>query len=122
MKKLLGTKPVILQRADFLSPKDLLQRACAISVIFFLLHLAGLREFTSILNGTVGSVALGWKVSGFLAVIYILFYLAFVVLVPIMILAALILFAWQRCRQKPAEPENVHRSVRRAWTAETLSE
>jgi hypothetical protein len=84
-----------LQRAEFLSPKDLLQRACAISVIFLLLHLAGLREYTSILNGTVGSMALGWKLSGFLALVYIAFYLAFVVLVPVLILAAMLLTFWQ---------------------------
>ena len=33
----------------------------------------------------------------FLAAIYIVFYLAFVVLVPILILAAGILTIWQRC-------------------------
>lgn len=97
MTKFFKKKPAISQRADFLSPKDLLQRACVLSVIFLLLHLAGLREYTSVLNGTVGSVALGWKLSGFLAVIYIAFYLAFVVLVPVMVLAAVILMVWQRC-------------------------
>jgi hypothetical protein len=90
----------MLQRAEFLSPKDLLQRAVAISVIFGCLHLAGLREFTSVLNGTIGSLALGWKLSGFFAVIYILFYLAFIILVPVQILAAIILLVWQRCRGK----------------------
>ena len=35
-----------------------------------------IREYTGILNGTVGSLALGWKLSGILAVIYIVFYLA----------------------------------------------
>ena len=84
------------RRASFLSPKDLLQRAAAITAVYLLLHLAGLREMTSVLNGTVGSVALGWKLSGILAAIYIIFYLAFVVLVPILILAALILAAWQK--------------------------
>lgn len=105
MKKLFENKSAIFQRADFLSPKDLLQRACVITVIFLLLHLAGLREYTSILNGTVGSVALGWKLSGFLAVIYIISYLAFVVLVPILILAALILLTWERCKTKRGEAQ-----------------
>lgn len=100
MIKIFKKKHAIFQRADFLSPKDLFQRAFAVTVIYLLLHLAGLREFTSVLNGTVGSVALGWKVSGFLAVIYIASYLAFVVLVPIMILAAIILVLWQRCWDK----------------------
>jgi hypothetical protein len=85
------------RRAEFLSPKDLFQRASAISGLFLLAHLAGLREFTSVLNGTIGSVAAGWKLSGFLAVIYILLYLAFVILVPVLILAAMILTVWRRC-------------------------
>lgn len=97
--------PAAFQRDQFLSPKDLLQRACAITVIYLLLHVAGLREFTSVLNGTVGSLALGWKLSAFLALIYIVFYLAFVVLVPVLVLAAAILAAWRRCAGKSVEVE-----------------
>ena len=100
MKKLSMIRNAIFQRAEFLSARDLLQRACFISVLYLLAHLAGLREFTSILNGTVGSVALGWKLSAFLAAVYILAYLAFVILVPMMILAALLLIVWQRWRRK----------------------
>jgi membrane protein DedA with SNARE-associated domain len=88
------------RRAEFLSPRDLLQRAGAISVLFLAVHLAGLREFTSVLNGTIGSVAAGWKLSGFLALIYILLYLAFVILVPVLVLAATLLVVWQRFRRK----------------------
>jgi hypothetical protein len=90
----------LFRRAEFLSPKDLLQRAGAISVLFLVVHLAGLREFTSVLNGTIGSVAAGWKLSSFLALIYILLYLAFVILVPVLVLAALMLMVWQRCVRK----------------------
>jgi hypothetical protein len=90
----------VFQRAEFLSAKDLLQRAGVISVLFLVAHLAGLREFTSVLNGTIGSVAAGWKFSGFLALIYILLYLAFVILVPVLILAAIILMVWQQYVQK----------------------
>lgn len=85
----------IFQRAEFLSARDLVQRACAISGLFLLVHLAGFRELTGVLNGTIGSLALGWNVSAFLAVIYIVFYLAFVILVPILVLAAMILMIGQ---------------------------
>jgi hypothetical protein len=115
MNKLWAQRPTILRRAAFLSPKDLLQRAAAITVIFVILHLAGLREYTSILNGTVGSVALGWKLSGFLAVVYILFYLALVVLVPILILAAGLLLAWEKISERRA----ARQGSRNAWLAET---
>jgi hypothetical protein len=100
MIKKFWRKLAIFRRAEFLSARDLLQRACAISVMFLLAHVAGLREFTSVLNGTVGSVAAGWKFSGFLAIIYIVLYLAFVILVPVLVLAALILMGWQRCVRK----------------------
>ena len=100
MIKILGQKLAIFRRAEFLSARDLLQRAGAISALFLALHLAGFREFTGVLNGTIGSLALGWNLSAFLAVIYIVFYLAFVILVPILILAAVILAMGRRCVQK----------------------
>ena len=89
MIKILWQQLAIFQPAEFLSARDLLQRALGISGLFLLAQLAGLREFTSMLNGTVGSVAAGWKLSGFLALIYILLYLAFVILVPVLV--------WRRC-------------------------
>jgi membrane protein implicated in regulation of membrane protease activity len=100
MIKLFWQRLAVFRRAEFLSPRDLLQRALGISGLFLLAHLAGLREFTSVLNGTIGSVAAGWKLSGFLALIYILLYLAFVILVPVLVLAAMILAVWRRCVQK----------------------
>jgi len=100
MKKLLWQKHAIFQRAEFLSAKDMMQRAAAISGLFLLVHLAGFREFTGILNGTIGSLSLGWNLSAFLAVIYIAFYLAFVLLVPVLILAAVILKVGQRFHRK----------------------
>ena len=78
----------------------MIQRAAAISGLFMLVHLAGFREFTGILNGTIGSLALGWNLSAFLAVVYILLYLAFVILVPVLVLAAVILSVWQWPQRK----------------------
>ncbi len=112
MKKLPGNKPAIFQRAEFLSPKDLLQRAAAISVVFLLAHLAGLREYTAVLNGTIGSVKLGWNLSAFLAAVYIALYLVVVVLVPVLILAAVILLVGQRFIRKKENPSAVSNLVR----------
>jgi hypothetical protein len=75
----------------FLSALYLLRCAAALSVLFFAAHLAGLREFTSILNGTIGSIRMTWETAALLGTIYIGFYLAFVLLVPALILAAAIL-------------------------------
>lgn len=100
MKMLSRNKHAIFQRAEFFSPWDMIQRAAAISGLFLAVHLAGFREYTGILNGTIGSVALGWGLSTFLAVIYIVLYLAFVIVVPVLLLAAAILMVWQRLRQR----------------------
>jgi len=93
-------KLTVFSRAEFMSPRDMLQRAVAISGLYLLVHLAGFREYTGILNGTIGSLDLGWKLSTFLAGIYILVYLAFVLLVPMLILAAMILKVWERVVKK----------------------
>jgi hypothetical protein len=100
MIKLFWQRLAVFQRAEFLSARDLLQRAGAISLLFLAVHLAGLREFTSVLNGTAGSLAVDVKLGTFLALIYILLYLAFVILVPVLVLAAMILTAWQWCVRK----------------------
>jgi hypothetical protein len=100
MKKKFWQKFAIFRHAEFLSARDLCQRAAAISGLFLLAHLAGLREFTSVLNGTAGSTAVDVRLGTFLAVVYILLYLAFVILVPVLILAAMLLAAWRRCDRK----------------------
>ena len=83
-------------RADFLSPKDLVRRALVIAVLYFIVSAFGLREFASILNGTIGSVALGWHMSVFLGLLYIFSYLAFVLVTPTMLIAAGILLLWKK--------------------------
>jgi hypothetical protein len=85
-----------LWRADLLSPKDLVRRALVIAAIYFVVSAFGLREFTSILNGTMGSVALGWRMSAFLGLLYIASYLAFVLVTPTMLIAAGILLLWKK--------------------------
>jgi hypothetical protein len=85
-----------LWQADFLSPKDLVRRALVIALAYFIVSAFGLREFTSILNGTVGSVSLGWHTSAFLGLLYIISYLAFVLITPTMLIAAGILLLWKK--------------------------
>jgi hypothetical protein len=100
MIKIFWQRLAIFRKAEFLSARDLCQRAAGISGLYLLVHLAGLREFTSVLNGTVGSTAVDAKLGTFLAAVYILLYLAFVILVPILILTALILTAARRLLRK----------------------
>jgi hypothetical protein len=83
-----SSRPKWFRRAEFLSARDLIQHALAVSVIFLIVHLCGLREFTSVLNGTMGSTQVSRGVAAFLGIIYVVVYVGFVVLVPILILAA----------------------------------
>jgi hypothetical protein len=69
----------------------LVEWAGLLTVLFIIAHLAGLREFTSVLNGTIGSTNVGWQIASWLGVAYVLIYLAWVIVVPILLLAALIL-------------------------------
>jgi hypothetical protein len=86
----------LLWRADFCSPKDFVRRAIFLSIAFLIVHLAGLKDFTTILNGTMGSVGLGWGMSAFLGLLYVCAWLGFVVLAPILLLAAALLAVWNR--------------------------
>ena len=82
--------------AEFLSPKDLMRRAVVLGLLFAAAHVSGLREFTSVLNGTTGSVALSWETAAFLGVLYVLAYLGVVVLAPILLLAAAVSLTWRK--------------------------
>lgn len=82
--------------ADFLSPRDLVCRAVVITVIYAAVHLAGLREYTSILNGTPGSADISRGLATFFGLGYVCAYLAFVLLVPIFLMAATLLAGWKK--------------------------
>ena len=102
MKHLFWGRLASLWRADFCSPKDFARRALLIAAVFIAADLAGLREFTSILTGTAGSTKFGWGACAFLGLAYIVAYLAFVLLVPSLLLAAGILVLWRRWRKPRA--------------------
>ncbi|MFC1744818.1 hypothetical protein ACFL35_12580 [Candidatus Riflebacteria bacterium] len=60
--------------------------ALSFSCLFLLVYLAGFREYTLVFSGTSGGS--GWV--EFFGLIYIFLYLAFVVIVPILLLASLL--------------------------------
>jgi len=82
------------------SPGYFLEWAAFLTVLFILANLAGLREFTSVLNGTIGSTSLDWQTAAFLGAVYVLIYLAFVIFVPVLIFGALILKIGRRVAAK----------------------
>ncbi len=88
--------------ADLFSPKGLVLRAGGIALLFVICELAGLRQFTTFLSGTPVSTSLGLSGSAVLGMLYIIFYLSFVLLVPILLLGALLLagaLKWLRRRE-----------------------
>jgi len=88
------------------SPRYLLEWAGFLSLLFLIVNLAGMREFTSVLNGTVGSTSLSWQTAAFLGAAYVFVYLAFVLGAPILVLSALILKLWQRLIAKGVKDES----------------
>jgi hypothetical protein len=94
--------------APFLSPKDLARSAILIALLYGILTAAGLREYTSILSGTVGSIELGWQISAFLGFAYLFAYLAFVLVAPVLLIAAVLLWFWQKLFQRsPREIQTI---------------
>jgi hypothetical protein len=86
--------------ADFFSPKDFLRHAVLIVLAFGVAHLFGLREHTSFLNGTTGSVELGYELSTFLGMTYLGLYFAAVLLAPILVLAAGLVSLWLKYQSR----------------------
>ena len=82
--------------AKFLSPRDLICRAAILTVIYAMVNVAGLREYTSILNGTAGSADISRGLAAFLGVGYVFSYLAFVLLAPIFLITAGLITAWEK--------------------------
>jgi hypothetical protein len=87
-------------KAEAFSPKYFLSRAAVLAGLFLVVHLAGLRHFTSILNGTVGSVELGRTLSALFGVGYIFAYLGVVLVAPILALAAGLVFIAEKLQPR----------------------
>ena len=104
MSKFFSRRPRV--KGPLPSPGYLLEWAVFLSVLFLVVNLAGMREFTSVLNGTVGSTNLSWQTAAFLGAAYVFVYLAFVLGAPILVLAALMLKLWQRLVAKDAADES----------------
>lgn len=86
--------------ADFLSAKDFLRHGVLMLLAFGVLHLMGLREFTSVLNGTIGTVDMNPDNAALLGILYVLFYLGAILLAPILFIAAGLLVLWKRILRK----------------------
>lgn len=98
MSKLFSRRPK--STGPLPSPGYFLEWAGFLTVLFVIVNLMGMRGFTSVLNGTIGSTTLSWQTAAFLGAVYVFVYLAFVLGAPMLVLAALILKLWQRMLAK----------------------
>ena len=76
--------------------KELLVRAAILTLVFIGLHVFGCRRFTSCLCGTLEAEGLMRYMSAFLGLMYVFFYMLFTAIVPVLILAAGLL--WVRSK------------------------
>lgn len=90
--------------AEFFSPKDFVRHAVLILVLFAMVHVCGLREYTSIISGTMASPTLGPEVCAILGMGYMALYFGAVGLAPILLIAAGLLAAWERVGGSPRRP------------------
>lgn len=86
-----------------------LEWAGLLTVLFLIVNLVGMRPYTSVLNGTIGSTSLDWQTASFLGAAYVMVYLAFVLGAPTLIIAAGILTLWRKLagnKERNDEPKS----------------
>lgn len=96
-----------IRALKWLSPGSFLLCAITFTAVYMILHLAGLRAHTSVLCGTFAAERSEQIRGSFLAVIYILFYMATVIVAPILVIAAgifQVLIKLRHGRQEGQEP------------------
>ena len=75
---------------QFFTPRGFVVSAAQVSVLFLVMHLAGLRSCTTIFIGAAPAAGLAGRVAAGLGLAYIVFYLAFTVAVPILLIGAVL--------------------------------
>ena len=95
MKRFFGF-PRGLWEAPAFSPTAFVIRAIIITVFFSISELLGLREYTTFLSGTSANVNLSWQTASLLGLIHLFLYVAFILLVPIALITAVLIVAWSR--------------------------
>lgn len=90
--------------AKFFSAKDFVRHAILLLISFAVIHFCGLREFTSFLNGTTGSLEMDPDTAALLGALYVLTYLATILGVPILLIAVGLIKAWGKW--KPGANQN----------------
>ncbi len=85
-----------LWKAEAFSPGAFVSRAVILAALYALSRIAGLQEYTTFLSGTSPNVNLSWQTASALGLIHLLLYFSFILLVPILLITAGLLAAWNR--------------------------
>lgn len=90
--------------SGILTPRGMLQRALGIVAVFAICHLVGWREYTTIISGTspTGNPANFWSIVP--GCIYAVIYFAMVIAMPILVIAAGLLFVAEKWLDRSRSP------------------
>ncbi len=91
-------------KAEAFSPQGLMVRAATLAALYAVSCVAGLQEYTTFLSGTSPSENLSWRTASTLGLIHILLHFAFILLVPILLITAGLLAAWNSRKPKHEIP------------------
>lgn len=84
---------------ELFTPRGLIARALLLAAIYAVCEAIGLRENATFLTGTQASGA--WNGTVWRGLVYLLAYHGFVLVAPILTLAAALLAAWEKLANKP---------------------
>ena len=98
-----ATKPPWFRRMLIggFSPQGFVVRALILAVLFALCQALGWREHTTFLSGTAASAGTDANTSAVLGLVYMAAYFGFVLLAPILLIAAAIFLGFNRWLAKP---------------------
>jgi hypothetical protein len=94
-----------LWRADAFSPGAFVLRAAILAALYAVSRIAGLQEYTTFLSGTSPNVHLSWQTASAIGLIHLLLYFAFILMVPILLITAGLLAAWNGISSRSAKPQ-----------------
>jgi hypothetical protein len=86
----------LVWKASPFSPTAFAVRAVIIAMLFGVSELLGLKEYTTFLSGTSANLNVSWQTAATLGLIHLLLYIAFILLVPVSLITAGLLIAWNR--------------------------
>ncbi len=87
---------MLFPSATAFSSHGLLLRAFLLAAVFFVCHAFGMREYTSILSGTFPAGDHARELLACMGMVYVIMYLAAVVVAPILLIAAGLVYLVER--------------------------